>query len=121
MDINSYVSRWVAFGAASLAALAAAFVANEAQILFGLHLDKGTLVGYLAPFLLGTFALAWKWLENRGRQELSALERDVHLSPAIIAEIEKLIESHLPPAPVAGQEAANKEVVAKPSKAKPAK
>ncbi len=105
MNLSSYISRWIAFGGASLAALAATFLANEAQILFHLHLGEGTLVGYLAPFLIGTFGLAWKWLEGRAKQEAVALEGEVantfHLSPEIVAAIEKAIEQRLPEVPAA--------------------
>ncbi len=102
-NLNSYISRWVAFGGAAVAALAATFIANEAQTLLHLSLDQGTLVAYLTPFTVGTFGLAWKWLEGRADQELTALEhlaeRTFHVSPAVVKEIERIVEERLPPAP----------------------
>jgi hypothetical protein len=102
-NLNSYVTRWIAFGGAAVAAIVATFAANEAQALFHLSLNQGTLVAYLTPFTIGTFGLAWKWLEGRADQELTALEHaaetDLHVSPAVIAEIERIIEQHLPEPP----------------------
>lgn len=108
MNINSYVGRWITFGGAAVAALATTFIANEAQILFNLQLDQSALLGFLTPFTIGTFALAWKWLHNRGVQELSVLERDLKLNPVVVAEIKKLIEANLPPAPAPSTEAVGK-------------
>lgn len=111
-ELTSKISRWVAFGGAAVAALLAAFVANEAQMLFGFHLSQELLLGYLTPFTVGTFGLAWKWLKGRAEQEYSALihllENDLHLSPSVVAEIEKLIEEKVP-SPPASQEKVAKE------------
>lgn len=96
---SEYIGRWVAFAGAAVAALLATFLANEAQVLFHLHLNQSTLLGYLTPFTVGTFGLAWKWLHNLGNQELAALGRDLHLSPTVIREIEKLIEERTPVPP----------------------
>lgn len=102
-DFNSYVSRWIAFGGAAAAALLASFVANEAQTIFHLSLNEGSLVAFLTPFTVGTFALAWKFLHGRAEQEFlvleNSLERDFHLNPAVISEIERIVEQHLPEPP----------------------
>lgn len=111
-EFTSKISRWVAFGGAAVAAILATFLANECQMLFGLNLSKELLLGYLTPFTIGTFGLAWKWLEGRAEQEytvlVNALESDLHLSPAVIAEIEKLIEEKVPNPPAAGPKAKSK-------------
>lgn len=102
-ELTGKVSRWVAFGGAAVAAILATFLANEAQMLFGFGFSKELLLGYLSPITIGTFGLAWKWLEGRADQERAllyhVLEKDLHLSPSIVVEIEKLITEKLPDPP----------------------
>ncbi len=114
MNLESYVGRLVALGGAAVAAAIATFLGNEAQTVFHMNLSQAHLVAFLTPFTVGAFAVAWKWLHNRGLQELAVLQSDLHLSPSIVAEIEKLIAAHVgtPSAAIAQIEADAKAVVA---------
>ncbi|MDE2106792.1 MAG: hypothetical protein KGL39_56780 [Patescibacteria group bacterium] len=108
-ELTGKISRWVAFGGAAVAALLATAAANEAQMLFGLGFSKELLLGYLTPITVGTFGLAWKWLEGRAAQEYATLvhvlEADLHLSTAVVEEIETLITEKLPNPPAAKSKA----------------
>ena len=74
---SEYAGRWVSFLFAPLIAIASAFVANEAQMLFNLNLDKTQLVIFLTGIVLGVFHVIQKWVENKGKYEIA---EEFHIS-----------------------------------------
>ena len=97
--LNTYIGRVIAFLGAALSAAVATVIANEAQTLLHMHLSQAHLVAFLAPFVLGAFAVAHKWLTNLGAQELASLEKTFGVTPAVAKVIEEEIVKRLPPVP----------------------
>lgn len=73
---NPYIGRLVVLLAPVIAALSL-FVVNTVQDLIGVNLNGTELTALLTTAVAGTFALVFKWLENRGRYEDSVQNAEI--------------------------------------------
>ena len=77
----------------------AAFIANEAQILFNMHLEGVALAGYISAFLIVVITGGVKLLEHGGKALIAALAADV--LKAAGEQLTPAEEPQPPPAPPA--------------------
>lgn len=65
---NPYIGRIVVLLSPLIAALSL-FIVNTVQDLTGVSLDGAEITALLTAAVAGTFAVIYKWLDNRGRYE----------------------------------------------------
>lgn len=97
-DEGSKISRWVVFLLGPLVLLASSFVAIKAKQWFNYDLSPAATAAYLFGIIGGLAALIWKWVHNRGEQELA---KAVGVQPAEVEAIVSQVIERLPNAPSA--------------------
>lgn len=98
MDPTSNIGRWVTFLLGPLSVLAAGLISHAALAVFGIHLDPTATAAWSLTAMIGATGLIYKWLHNRGVQELA---HATGTSPQRIDEIATLVIDRMPKAPEA--------------------
>lgn len=95
---GSKISRWVVFLLTPLILIASSFIAIKAKTWFNYDLSPAATATYLFTIIGGIAALIWKWVHNRGEQELA---KAVGASPDQVEAIVTQVIERLPNAPSA--------------------
>lgn len=95
---GSKISRWVVFLLTPLILLVSSFIAIKAKAWFNYDLSPAATAAYLFGLIGGVAAVIWKWVHNRGEQELA---KAVGASPDQVEAIVTQVIERLPNAPSA--------------------
>lgn len=97
-DEGSKISRWVVFLLTPLILLVSSFIAIKAKAWFNYDLSPAATAAYLFGLIGGVAAVIWKWVHNRGEQELA---KAAGVNPDQVEAIVTQVIERLPNAPSA--------------------